>query len=76
MRNKLKITVIYNLLLNSPVLVWREEPIGQFSYWSSLYNLFSIKNKTYIIQLLYRPTNFYSMVVKPYLVDPEITEDI
>ena len=25
--NKFKITVIYNLLLNLPVLVWREGPI-------------------------------------------------
>ena len=30
--NKPKITVIYNLLLNSPVLVWREGLIGQPSY--------------------------------------------
>jgi hypothetical protein len=62
MRNGPKITVIYNLPLNLPV-------------WSSLYNLLSIKNKTYTIQLLYRPTNFRSTVVKPYLVDRKITED-
>jgi hypothetical protein len=46
-----KITVIYNLPLNSPVLVWREGPIGQFSYWSGLYNLLNIKNETYITSL-------------------------
>ena len=28
MRNGFKITVIYNLPLNLPVLVWREGPIG------------------------------------------------
>ena len=28
MRNGPKITAIYNLLLNLPVLVWREGPIG------------------------------------------------
>jgi hypothetical protein len=28
MRNRPKITTIYNLPLNSPVLVWREGPIG------------------------------------------------
>ena len=75
MHNRLKITVIHDLLLNLPVLVWREGPIGQFSYWSSLYNLFSIENKTYTIQLPYRLINFHSMVIKLYLVDPKITKD-
>jgi len=75
-RNRPKTTIIYNLPLNSPVLVWREEPIGQPGYWSSPHNLLSIKNKTCTIQLPYRPTNFRSMVVKPYLVDPKITEDM
>jgi hypothetical protein len=74
-RNGSKTTAIHNLLLNSPVLVWREGPTGQPSYWSSLYNLLSIKNKTYTIQLPYGPTNFRSTVVKPYLVDPKIIED-
>jgi hypothetical protein len=74
--NRPKTTAIYNLPLNSPVLVWREGPIGQPSYWSSLYNLLSIKNETYTIQLPYRPTNFCSMVVKLYLINPEITEDM
>ena len=71
-----KTTVIYDLLLNFPVLVWRERPTGQPSYWSSLYNLLNIKNETYIIQLPYKPTNFYSMVIKLYLVDPKIIEDM
>jgi hypothetical protein len=75
MRNGPKTTAIYSLPLNLPVLVWREGPIGQLSYWSSLYNLLSIKNKTYTIQLPYRPTNFYSTAIKLYLVDPKIIED-
>jgi len=75
MRNGPKTTAIYNLPLNLPVLVWREGPIGQPGYWSGLYNLLSIKNETCTIQLPYRPTNFRSIVVKPYLVDPEIIED-
>jgi hypothetical protein len=74
--NRPKTTIIHNLPLNSPVLVWREGLIGQLSYWSSPHNLLSIKNETYTIQLPYRPTNFYSMVVKPYLVDPKITKDM
>ena len=43
--NGLKTTVIHDLLLNSPVLVWREGPTGQLSYWSGPYNLLSIENK-------------------------------
>ena len=76
MRNGPKTTVIYDLLFNSPVLVWREGPIGQPGYWSGLYNLFSIKNEKYTIQLPYGPTNFCSIVVKPYLVDPKIIKNI
>ncbi len=76
MRNGPKTTAIHNLLFNLPVLVWREGPTGQPDYWSGLYNLLNIKNETYTIQLPHRPTNFYSTVVKPYLVDPEIIEDI
>ena len=49
MRNRPKITAIYNLPLNLPVLVWREGPIGQPGYWSGPFNLFSIENKTYTI---------------------------
>ena len=41
-----KTTAIYNLLLNLPVLVWREGLTGQPSYWSGPYNLLSIENKT------------------------------
>jgi len=31
MRNGPKITAIYNLPLNSPILVWREGPIGHLA---------------------------------------------
>ncbi len=71
-----KITIIYDLLLNSPILIQREGPIGQLGYWSGLYNLLSIENENCTIQLPYRPTNFHSMVMKLYLVDPEITKDM
>jgi hypothetical protein len=76
MYNRPKTIIIYNLPLNSPVLVWREGPIGQFSYWSGPYNLLSIKNEICTIQLPYRPTNFRSTVMKPYLVDLEIIKDM
>ena len=74
MHNGPKTTVIYDLPLNLPVLVQREGPIGQPGYWSGPYNLLSIENKNCIIQLPYGPTNFRSMVMKLYLVDPEITD--
>ena len=32
MHNRLKTTAIYNLPLNSPILVSREGPTGQFNY--------------------------------------------
>ena len=73
--NRPKTTAIYNLPFNLPILIYRERPTGQLSYWSSPYKLPSIKNKTYIIQLPYRPTNFCSTVVKLYLIDPKIIED-
>ena len=76
MHNRPKTTAIHGLPLNSPILVWREGPTGQPGYWSNPYNLLSIENKTYTIQLPHGPTNFCSMVVKPYLVDPKITEDM
>jgi len=69
-------TAIYNLPLNSLVLIWRKGPISQFGYWSGPYSLLSIENKTYIVQFPHRPTNFCSMVVKPYLIDPKIIEDM
>ena len=76
MRNRPKTTAIYNLPLNSPILIQREGPTGQFNYWSSPYNLLSTKNKICTIQLPHRPTNFCSIIIKLYLVDPKITEDM
>ena len=75
MCNSPKTTAIYDLPLNSPILIWREGPTGQPGYWSGLYNLLSIENETCTIQLPHRPTNFHSTVVKPYLVNLKITED-
>src|SRR6266576_6385253 len=72
--NRPKITIIHDLPLNLPVLIWREGLIGQPGYWSGLFNLLSIKNENCIVQLPYRPTNFCSTVVKPYLVDPKIID--
>ena len=73
MRNGPKTTAIYNLPLNSLILIQRERPTGQPGYWSGLYNLLSIENETCTVQLPYKPTNFHNIVIKPYLIDPKIT---
>src|SRR6266702_6412260 len=75
MRNGPKTTAIHDLLLNLPILVWRKGPTGQPSYWSGLFNLLSIENKNYTVQFPHRPTNFHSIIIKPYLVNPKIIED-
>jgi hypothetical protein len=71
MHNSPSTTVIYNLPLNSLILVWREGNIKQPKYWAGPYNLLNIKGEIYTINLPSGPTKFYSTVVKPYLTDPE-----
>jgi hypothetical protein len=71
MRNSLNTTAIYNLPLNSLILVWREGNIGQPGYWVGLYNLLNVEREIYTINLPSSPIKFYSTVVKLYLIDPE-----
>ena len=54
-------TLIYNLPLNSKVLVWRKS-----GNWNRPYYLLAIENKIYCIQLSSRLTSFRSISVKPY----------
>ena len=68
-RNSPNMTIIYNLPLNSPILVQREGNTGQAGFWPGLYPLFNINSKTYIVKLPYGPTDFYSTIVKLYLID-------
>jgi len=71
MRNGLNVTVIHDLSLNSPVLVWREGNTGQSGHWDGLFDLLTIEGETCIIKLSSGPTTFRSTVVKPYLQDPQ-----
>ena len=71
MRNRPNTTAIHNLPLNSLVLVQREGNIGQFKYWVGLYNLLNIKGEIYTINLLSGPIKFYSIIIKPYLIDSQ-----
>jgi len=69
MCNGPSITTIYNLLLNSLILVWRENNIRQLRYWTGPYNLLNVKEEMCTVNLLSGPIKFYSIVVKPYLTD-------
>ena len=54
-------TLVYDLPLNSKVLVWRKS-----GNWNRPYRLLAVENKTYCVQLPSGPTSFRSTSVKPY----------
>ena len=54
-------TLVYNLPLNSKVLVWRES-----GNQTRPYRLLAVEDETYYIQLPSGPTSFRSTSVKPY----------
>ena len=54
-------TLVYNLPLNSKVLVWRKS-----GNWNRPYRLLAVENKTCYIQLPSGPTSFRSTSIKPY----------
>jgi hypothetical protein len=60
-RNGLNTTLVYDLPLNSEVLVWRES-----GNWTGPYCLLAVENETYCIQLPSGLTSFRSTSVKPY----------
>jgi len=62
--------LVYNLLLNSEVLVWRES-----GNWNGLYHLLVVENEMCCVQFPSGPTRFKSMSVKPYFW-PETTHDV
>jgi len=66
-QNGLSITTIHDLPLNSDILIWREGNTRQSSRWTSPFKLLGINGEIYKIQLPSGPTNFRTIVVKPYL---------
>ena len=58
MRNRPNADAIHDLLLNLPVLVWREGNTGQSGHWDGLFTLFTIKGEIYTIKLSSGPTAF------------------
>ena len=67
MQNGLRTNAIYNLPLNSPILVQREGNTEQAGHQDRLYNLLTVKGETYTVKLLNGPTLFQSTVIKLYL---------
>ena len=62
-------TVIYNLPINSKVLVWREGNVKKTGSWKGLFKLLKVLGETYILQLLYSPTKFRTTAVKLFYLD-------
>ena len=60
-------------MLSLPILlevhVWRKK-----DSWNGLYKLLAINGEIYIIDILYRLTNFQSTVIKPYYTKEEILD--
>src|ERR1700733_9665826 len=54
-------TLVYNLPLNSKVLIWRKS-----GKWTRPYYLLAVENKTCYIQLSSGPTSFKSISIKLY----------
>ena len=76
MRNGPKTNMVYDLPLNSLVLVWREGNIGQARHWDGLYNLLTVKGETCTVKLPNGLIFFQSMVVKPYLWLKSLESDL
>lgn len=67
-------SVLYDLPLNSDVLVWRRGMTGRQGTWSGPYKLLGLDKETCIIELPSGPTKFRSTTVKPYLTEPQNSE--
>jgi len=59
--NRPDTTSVYNLLLNSEVLIWHKS-----GNWTRPYCLLAIENAICCVQLPSRPTNFRNTSIKPY----------
>ena len=68
-RNSLNTISTLSLPILLKVHVWREK-YG----WNRLYKLLAINSEIYIINMLYKPTNFQSTVIKPYYIKEEILD--
>lgn len=55
-KNRFSTSLIYNLLLNSPILVFCKKNIGLSGLWEGLYKLLIVQSKTAVIELCRKPT--------------------
>ena len=67
-------TSVKDLPLNSDVLVWREGNTGQSGSWKGPYKLLRIEGESCVIALPREPKHFRITSVKPYYIDPELTD--
>ena len=65
-RNGPSTTLIHDLPINSPVLVFREGNAGRSGTWKGPYKLLSLQGESAIIELSSGPTKFRSTSLKPY----------
>ena len=68
-RNSPNTISILSLPILSEVYIWREK-----HSWNRPYKLLAINSEICIINILYKPTNFQSTVVKPYYTKEEILD--
>ena len=71
-RNGLSIATIYDLTLNSDVLVWREGNIGQLGSWEGPYKLIAVNGESCILALPHGNTTFRFTLVKLYFTNIEV----
>ena len=60
---------MHDLLINSPVLVYRKKNVRHLGKWKEAYNFLNIKGKGIITDLSHGPTKFKSTSIKPYFID-------
>lgn len=74
-RNGPLVDLVYDLSLNSHILVWQEGNGGRPGMWTSPFKLLGIEDETCKIDLPSGPTEFWSTIVKFYLVDDDNTQN-
>ncbi len=67
-RNDLIIISIHDLFLNSDVLIWRKDNVNQHDKWIESFKLLSIENETCKIALSSESIDFWSTVIKSFLI--------
>jgi hypothetical protein len=67
-RNNLIIISIHDLLLNSNVLIWRENNVNQRDKWIKSFKLLNINDETCKMILSFKSIDFRNIVIKSFLI--------